>query len=418
MNLVIFLLIFLKHFNYVSSKKNAIAIAINEIIEGHYVKNSIRFDFIHNLRSHEANETLGYVMRQISAQQPYEVIKVEVVEKSSDPSDWNFKHTPKDTVFTQTQSGIMMFDTLDKYWNYHAVADFERYANFGPIQLNELVYCKNSSEKQILEKFQTESAGTLINFLSYNRSTYQAHTKSFLIEDKSGGDIVLMTPSLSAPSSCGSFKMVELNRFSRKKSKWNSEAFFTPEINNFNGCHLRVKLDTNETPSSYGLCGSGESDVYEGYLVSIVTNLASHLNFTYDFICDGTTRQFDLKLSAKKYNNFYNFYYITTPTLYGFNGILVPPGEPYTPLEKLFLPFDFTTWMLFLLVFLVAYFTVLLVNFFSDRAVKEFFYGENVQTPSINVFLIFMGGGMMVLPRKNFPRFLVMAFILYCLIMR
>lgn len=109
---------------------------------------------------------------------------------------------------------------------------------------------------------------------------------------------------------------------------------------------------------------------------------------------------------------------MTAPTVYGYYGLLVPPGQAYTPLEKLFLPFDFTTWMLFLAVFLVAYFTVFIATNFSDHAIQDFIFGRNVKGRALNIFVIFMGGGMMVLPRRNFARFLIMSFILYCLIMR
>lgn len=321
-----------------------------------------------------------------------------------------------------------MFDTFEEYFKFDTrnLSDIwsQSYTKFWAFILNELVYCQNASAHKIAKYYETLRKKLYAGHLRIEK---QFHMKSFLFEDNRG-EIVLMALSLFSPNSCGKFKMVELNRFSRKTLKWKTKEFFTPEINNFNGCELNFYVDFSESivPSARSkdkINDDFESECsYEGYLISLVADLASNLNYTYKLFCyrDNQTDHlaYDLKLEAETYSNYNDYIYVTSSTMFDFYGIFIPPGELYSPLEKFFLPFDFATWMMFVAVFLIAYFTVFLVSYFSDPSIQEFIYGENVQAPSVNIFLIFMGGGMIVLPRKNFPRFLVMVFILYCLIMR
>jgi hypothetical protein len=50
--------------------------------------------------------------------------------------------------------------------------------------------------------------------------------------------------------------------------------------------------------------------------------------------------------------------------------------------------------------------------------IRNIVIGENVNTPSLNVAAHFFGLGQIVIPRRNFSRFILMVFILYCLIIR
>jgi hypothetical protein len=52
------------------------------------------------------------------------------------------------------------------------------------------------------------------------------------------------------------------------------------------------------------------------------------------------------------------------------------------------------------------------------KKIRNLVIGENVNTPSLNVAAHFFGLGQIEIPQRNFARFLVMMFILYCLIIR
>ena len=95
----------------------------------------------------------------------------------------------------------------------------------------------------------------------------------------------------------------------------------------------------------------------------------------------------------------------------------IPPGELYTPLEKLFLPFDFEVWIAILVTFLIALGTIQIINRASET-VRNFVYGRNINTPTLNVAEIFLCGGQVKVPGRNFARFILMLFIIWSLIIR
>jgi hypothetical protein len=95
----------------------------------------------------------------------------------------------------------------------------------------------------------------------------------------------------------------------------------------------------------------------------------------------------------------------------------VPPGSPYTALDKLVVPFDDGTWALTLITFVLTFGTILIV-YRMKVEVQNLVFGENVTTPSLNVLAAFFGISQVVLPRRNFARFLVMSFILLSFMVR
>ncbi|KAL7015544.1 hypothetical protein ACKWTF_016510 [Chironomus riparius] len=97
--------------------------------------------------------------------------------------------------------------------------------------------------------------------------------------------------------------------------------------------------------------------------------------------------------------------------------IVATPGERYSSYEKLWLPFDGTTWILLILTFLMAFIGIFVINrmpiFMQQRV-----YGEKNQTPAINVISAFFGLAHYKLPMRHIPRFILIMFIFFCLIFR
>jgi len=96
---------------------------------------------------------------------------------------------------------------------------------------------------------------------------------------------------------------------------------------------------------------------------------------------------------------------------------VIPQGELYTEWEKLFLPFDEPTWLLIVFTFAASFAIILIVNC-ASQIVKNFVFGRQVTTPSLNVLRIFFGLSQTVLPGRNFARFLLMLFTIWSLIFR
>ncbi|CAG9797955.1 unnamed protein product [Chironomus riparius] len=95
--------------------------------------------------------------------------------------------------------------------------------------------------------------------------------------------------------------------------------------------------------------------------------------------------------------------------------VLVPPGELFTPYEKLLLPFDFWTWIFVFITFSITFVSIFCINHLPEK-IKDVVYGNKVRTPVWNVVGLIFGIGQTRLPDKSFARFIFILFIWFCLI--
>lgn len=97
--------------------------------------------------------------------------------------------------------------------------------------------------------------------------------------------------------------------------------------------------------------------------------------------------------------------------------IMIPPGETYSAFEKLFQPFDKFVWICILFTLGIAVVTIFIVSKMSWK-IKKFVFGEKVRNHYLNMVIGLVGGSQTILPRKSFPRTLLMIFLLFCLVWR
>lgn len=109
--------------------------------------------------------------------------------------------------------------------------------------------------------------------------------------------------------------------------------------------------------------------------------------------------------------------FVTRPFLFRNLQIAVPIGAELDPYEKFLLPFDFDTWMWILVTFLSATAAIACLKFAKPN-IQEFFIGKAVNSPLLNVVMIFFGISQIKSPGRNFARFLLMSFIMFCMIIR
>lgn len=96
---------------------------------------------------------------------------------------------------------------------------------------------------------------------------------------------------------------------------------------------------------------------------------------------------------------------------------ITPPGRLFTSFEKLFKPFKDILWLCIFVVFILSFLAIGCVSF-QSRFVQNFVFGSGNSSPSLNVVNIFFGGSLPKLPTRNFARFLLAQFMIYCLIIR
>lgn len=96
----------------------------------------------------------------------------------------------------------------------------------------------------------------------------------------------------------------------------------------------------------------------------------------------------------------------------------IPPGRPYSSLEKLFFPFGMSVWLLIFVLFILGLITITILRILSKRA-HQFVIGTT-NTPFFNMINIFLGGNVTfkTVPMRNFARTMFLIWLLSSLILR
>ena len=186
-----------------------------------------------------------------------------------------------------------------------------------------------------------------------------------------------------------------------------------PTITDFFKCTIIVLIR-----SGYTVASDRKSYKLEGATNEIMKMLSSNLNFEieYNLFDEEEFKQvyYDLRIDL-----FITYHVLDcAPVTSSSFVVVVPPGEPYTSYDKLLLPFDDLTWILLLIFFGIGFTVVILVRLSKSLSTNEWVIGSNVRNPALNIFATLMGISLKVLPKTNVARFLLMNWILFCLIFR
>lgn len=377
--------------------KNLISFAICEIVDKHFASDASDFAFVFNKNS--TTDLFDKTLQHYKQFKPYKIEMTSGVDR-----------------LKVNQPTVFIFNSITEFFAFDNKTDYAIQRD--NIRMKSLVYCHNATADEIESKFRQAQEKEELGWKYVRGSNNGFQLMSFLIEENN--KISLNALAMFSQVKCGLIHLVEINTFSNAMVKWEKEIFFTPDINNFHGCTLNIVIQ-KDPPVCYCKRNKDGTPEPSGYAVSTVEAFSKSLNFNiaYGFCDNYDVTHMDLELRMLfSFNQLDFMNNVGFPFINDHYVVAVPPGEEYTSLEKLFLPFDFHVWILFLVVFIVAYFFVIFLKLFSDPEVAKFIIGRDVNAPSLNIFSIFMGIGMVKLPDKNFPRFLLMSFILYCLIMR
>lgn len=205
-----------------------------------------------------------------------------------------------------------------------------------------------------------------------------------------------------------------------------------------NGCELVFGVPNMFPSTTFEMDDEGMEITYDGYNKFLLQIIKEFYNFTTVFnpFFPRTNKylfknkKVDLLLLKGGYNTIYlqlmfdpddtgneGMPFHTQPYIFEDIYLAAPPGEAISGYEKLLLPFDSDVWILVLLTFALSFATIFIVNLFK-ASVRNFVFGRDVNSPSLNVAIIFFGLSLTRTPGRNFARFLTMLFILYSLIIR
>ena len=275
-------------------------------------------------------------------------------------------------------SSVLIFDSVE---GFKKVQENIIWQNNNSTRYCHLVYIPNAKISD-LEKIQDGFSIDQVNFLM--------HKNDELLE--------LVTSFMFTENKCKSITFKVINWMKSTTKKWETTDFYPQKYRNFHGCVLNVKVDIpntkvlmTEISKNVNLKAIIEKNSRveirgtEDIQIVLLKNLKTHVR--------GATIAFSTYL------------------------FFVPPGELYTPFEKMFLPFDLETWLAIITTFLIALLAIGVINLCSEK-VKNFVFGLNIRTPTMNLLDIFLNGGQLKIPGRNFARFMLMMFIIWSLIIR
>jgi hypothetical protein len=327
------------------------------------------------------------------------------------------------------ETTILIWDTIIE------LKKFNEKAQPASVYMNSLkmfVYCPQATRKNIETLGQQNVKRR--DDLAYGKHeivddmTDILKNQYFLVNEKKS--ITLLTFVWYTQDDCNKPQLIEVNRFDKNTNKWKNSNFSAEKFKDFHGCQLVFGIQNSYPEFQYNI--SIEPLKVSGYGTKVIDVLSQKLNFTYRLnpkvgfetfghIYHNKSLTPDLEMrfvsgvsALSRQPFFYNTIEFNVPTVEFF---AVPPPVPFDAYEKLHLPFDLATWIWTLIVFAVA-FLVIFAVYCMNVEVQHVVFGANVTTPSLNVFAQFCGISQVVMPRKNFARFLVMSFILYSFMIR
>jgi hypothetical protein len=242
-------------------------------------------------------------------------------------------------------------------------------------------------------------------------------------------EILLLSTEWFSKYFCNQQHLLLIDRFDKVSKSWKNNLAIPEKFHNFNQCplvflivtsgcdrHTRVDMKTNEVFGFLPFIANEVAHKGNAHPIMQVTMEEDGYKLKhYKETSKGLKSH--VIIGEKAFSAAKNFTHITTAYDETFFIFIITPGEQYSSYEKLILPFDETTWICWLSTFAVAFIAIFIINKMPS-AVKNIVFGENIQHAAFNIIGAFFGIGQVKLPSGNFPRIILIFFVLYCLVMR
>lgn len=253
-----------------------------------------------------------------------------------------------------------------------------------------------------------------------------------------GSVVNMVTYKIFSENSCGEPTISKVNPFQNRTFARRSVDLFPNKVENLHGCGIKV-VTFHRCPA---VCVSKDSKgrlIARGFDIAIIDLIADELNFQPKMeilrgdeqwgtiLEDGSTTgaitkiiegdadiaigNYLLRASRMKIMDS-SMVYFSFPVVFA-----IPSGHPFGPFEKLLRPFQLVVWIL-LVIFLSVGILVIIAIRFKFKGLKGFVYGTGIQHPLNNMIIAMVGGVQAKLPKRNFSRFILMMFLVFCLVKR
>lgn len=284
-----------------------------------------------------------------------------------------------------------------------------------------LIVCSNINRNQINSMFRR-----LWEKFIYNVS---------LLSCCSNGLVTLQTFMPFNGENCFDTNMVEINVFHQETKKWQTKDFFPRKLENLHSCPIRF-VSYEYAPAVMAKKFKNGSFTLSGCDIDFLKGLKNVLNFTVNLnfletwgvLFENGTGTGGHKLLLENASDvtigwgFYSYsksFYISSSQEYFIvpMGFIIPYARSFSSFEKLFIPFQLKVWILFTLVIVLAILVILFVEGRGKRF-RRIFIGDQVKHPLMEMLVALFGGSSHVVLRKHSQRYLLMIFLLFCLVMR
>jgi Ligated ion channel L-glutamate- and glycine-binding site len=272
---------------------------------------------------------------------------------------------------------------------------------------------------------------TIFDYL-WNASVYNVN----VMLKESDSNISILTYFPFQGHHCSDTTPTLINEFRNGDFINSTENFFPSKMDDLQKCPIRVATSNNSDPYIFtSINANGSVELY-GRDITILDALAGSLNFQVDYVfvgregvllengtAEGAYKRLldgradiaiaDMWLKANRLK----FIDATNSYIRQQIAFVIPPGAELTSFEKYLRPMDTWTWTLTIATMVVAFLVIFIVKRKSIY-IQNLIFGEKVQDPYMNVLVGLFGGSQTTLPHQNFPRFILMMFLMFCLIMR
>lgn len=226
---------------------------------------------------------------------------------------------------------------------------------------------------------------------------------------------------------------VKVNEFDET---WTTSDIFPRKFNNLYGCAIKCGLFKLEPAIIVEKSDNGSVRL-SGFDVDIFNELLksvnARVNYTVYPIDTGTvysngtatgllghTIRGDVDVSLRSYSLQLTRRKFLSDTISYFSDKLImimPLPMPLNPLLKFVRPMQLEVWYAMGVMIIIASIAIFLIRMIPDNYYKQIF-GKRMRDEFLNLLIGFIGLSQTALPEKNFPRFLLMMFLILCLVIR
>lgn len=401
-----------------------IAKAIIEVITNFYSIHDGKIDVLcfacENLETIRLLEEITHTNQQ-NGSIPFRVVKAEI--------NWHCQ---------LSFSSIILFDSFDIYNTFLQKVKWKKILS--STKPNHLLYVRELTKGKFIKLFEGNylSVNHFVdyNFIPWTNRTYLEHNflnVNYLI-DINSTSLELITLEFFSKKYCQISQPTTINQFSKVARKWHSSNFFPRKASNMHNCRLTFVYLEGLSVFYTRKDKLSKKEYLTGFAYEVHNAIANKLNIqahyiSSDILDDEKIRpSLEIVCSLQVTNLLVHqsdqvgrkapITQLESFVFEGASGFYIPPGHPYTQFEKLFLMFDENVWIAIAITFIGGFMILQVLNAFCSKVIQDFVFGFNIRTTNMNYIGTIVGNSQPVLPKTNFARFILMMFIMLCLVLR